>query len=87
MILVKYINIATNQFPVDEVTCKLQATKSKGRLPPNKSLEQDVSVGPWRKLTTGIYNFDNTSYLLIMDYYLYFPLSGNWTAKHVVAHM
>ena len=47
---------------------------SKHKQKSSKSLGQEIPVYPWTKLATDIFHFENSSYLLIVDYTSRFPV-------------
>ena len=47
---------------------------SKFKQKPSTSLGQEIPVHPWTKLATDIFQFESTSYLLIVDYTNRFPV-------------
>ena len=58
--------------------------------PPSKQLGQEVPLVPLRKLATDIFHFENSSYLLEVDYHSRFPVIRKLhrtTAKHVTNHI
>ena len=52
----------------------LKYSHSKCKQKPSSSLGQEIPVHPWTKLATDIFNFESSSYLLLVDYTSRFPV-------------
>ena len=64
----------------------LKFSHSKCQQKPSTSLGQKFSVHPWSKLSTDIFNFEGSSYLLLVDYTSRFPVVhklSSMTGQHV----
>ena len=67
------------------LNCKLCliCSKAKSKQAPNMSLGQEVPIYPWTKFVTDIFNFENNSYLLKVDYTSRFPVVHKLTSTTV----
>ena len=64
----------------------LKYSLSKCKQKPSSSLGQKIPVHPWTKPTTGIFHFESSSYLLLVDYTSRFPVVhklSSMTGQHV----
>ena len=52
----------------------LKYSHSKCKQKPSSSLGQEIPMHPWTKLATDIFNFESSSYLLLVDYTSIFPV-------------
>ena len=65
-----------NQLEKMILNCELclKYSQSKCKQKPTMSLGQEIPLHPWTKLATNLFNSEDASYLLIVDYTSRFPV-------------